>query len=101
MAHGFPYRGSNSTCSKTIHTEAIYFAVRRSQLTTVLVVSAISLTWPTSKQAGRRVIGSRFEYVAQGLHNLFGGRAPGLGPSIDLFEWMDDIVPVQRHVRLA
>src|SRR5699024_12119165 len=39
--------------------------------------------------------------VAQGLDHLIGCCAPGLGLSIDLFEGMDDVRIVQRHIRLA
>src|SRR5699024_10435625 len=42
-----------------------------------------------------------FEHIPQGLYYLIGGCAPGLRFSIDFLERMDDVLVMQRDIRLA
>ena len=43
----------------------------------------------------------RFQYVAQGFHDLIGGGAPGLGLGVDFFQRVNDLFAVQRDVGLG
>src|SRR5699024_5621293 len=42
-----------------------------------------------------------FEHIPQGLYYLIGGCAPGLRFSIDFLERMNDVLVMQRDIRLA